>query len=376
MQFLKSLFCFKGFDNRSRFFTLCSAAYITFIILTSAFENSLVIQLILLVLFSIVIAFTSLRRLQDAKLNKKWLLAPSLSFALIALFIVLSIHSNYYLLFISALGTSTLLTYPSKAGVSYILGYYGPVDLKEYLHHTNPNMQSSSRIEPSLFSENNANLNSANDASITINEHNQYSFTQPPASVNNNADIGEMIRLKLIKNKRAQFIIAGLLGITVIIFATTWLIKNLNGETEVTPNKTLQQQSVNTHSELNRSDPLAMPDNYTLYLSQHGGISINWQADEVSENILWSQLSGEGDKTCQQITFNKGDAIRTLTVQVDSSSGLNNNYFADFSPLDSQALIQALAFRGSFTLCGYDFSLKGSQAALGQNAQYAQWIEY
>ena len=113
-----------------------------------------------------------------------------------------------------------------------------------------------------------------------------------------------------------------------------------------------------------------------MYLSQHRGISINWQADEVSDTVLWSQLTAQGDESCKVISFNKGEPIRTLSVQVVNSNGTNINYFADFSPLDSKALIQALAFRGNFTLCGYDFSLKGSQEALGKNEQYAQWVDY
>ena len=82
-------------------------------------------------------------------------------------------------------------------------------------------------------------------------------------------------------------------------------------------------------------------------------------------------LSGSGDKSCQTISFNKGEAIRPIGVLVDNGS----DYFASFSPLDSKELIQALAFRGNFSLCGYNFSLKGSQAVLGKNSQYAPFLE-
>jgi hypothetical protein len=50
--------------------------------------------------------------------------------------------------------------------------------------------------------------------------------------------------------------------------------------------------------------------------------------------------------------------------------------FADFSPLDTQQLIQLIAFKRSFNLCDYDFSLKGSQAALGKHHAYAPYVEY
>jgi hypothetical protein len=123
-----------------------------------------------------------------------------------------------------------------------------------------------------------------------------------------------------------------------------------------------------------------MPDNYTLYLSEYRGISINWQADEVSNTVLWSQTTALGDDSCKVITFDNGETLRTLSVQIEStasdSAKKQNSYFAYFSPLDSKALVQALAFRSNFTLCGYHFSLKGSQAALAGNEQYAQWVSY
>ena len=137
----------------------------------------------------------------------------------------------------------------------------------------------------------------------------------------------------------------------------------------------MQKNAISTLP-ISRKHPLTMPDNYTLYLSEHQGITINWQADEVSEGLLWSQLTAQGDTSCQQISFNKGESIRTLSVDVGTSAGTNTDYYASFSPLDSKELIQALAFRGSFSLCGYDFSLKGSQAALGTNERYAKWVDY
>ena len=140
--------------------------------------------------------------------------------------------------------------------------------------------------------------------------------------------------------------------------------------------KSAQEQKNNTkgyigNNLIERSDLLTMPDNFTLYLSQHQGLIINWQADEVANGEFWSQQSIQGDKSCTAITFNKGDDVRTLLVAVEDT----NEYFAHFSPLDTKTLIKALAFRGNFTLCGYKFSLKGSQAVLGKNNSYGQYLD-
>ena len=339
--------------------------------LVSAFTGMFFISLLLLVLFSLILAITSIRRLHDAKLNKKWLFAPSLTFALVALIIVLSEqHSSYYLLIIPALCSAVLLTYPSSSKRNFILGYDGPVDLKEYQQEPHLGKEAKFRIEPSLAGDNSINFNhSASPAMQTPQADGGMSYHKQ-------TDIGEMIRLKLLGNKKAQLIVAAFVALTLIAVVVSWLMSYLNtpiqGITEEPPN----QQVINIESAQTREYPLAMPDNYTLYLSEHQAITINWQADEVNNTLLWSQTTAQGDESCKNISFDKGESIRTLSVQVEKSAGINNDYFASFSPLDSKTLIQALAFRGNFTLCGFDFSLKGSQAALGKNGKYAQWIDY
>jgi hypothetical protein len=120
-----------------------------------------------------------------------------------------------------------------------------------------------------------------------------------------------------------------------------------------------------------------MPDAFSLYLSPYKGLIISWQADEVNNGTLWSQVDVQGDKSCNNIAFsprksNKQNTFRTLNVTVEETT----NYYASFSPLDTKELIQSLAFRGKFSLCGYSFSLKGSQSALGKNKHYAEWVDY
>lgn len=377
MQFLKSLFCLQGFDNRSRFFTVSSTIYIVFTLLSSAFIGNYLASTVILILLSLVLALVSLRRLHDAKLNKNWLLAPSLTFALVALIIVFSEQSSsYYLLIIPALCSAVLLTYPSASNLNFILGYCGPVDMNEYQQDTHQSKQTKFRIEPTLVSDNSANFDNNVQSALQAHNTDRGSYSHCNESYNKQADIGEMIRLKLLSNKKAQMIIATIMALILIGVSVSWLVNYFNVfDKPLTENK-VNQQVANAELTPSRSNPLVMPDNYTLYLSKHQGISINWQADEVNNTVMWSQLTAQGDESCKEISFNKGEPIRTLSVQIENSGGTNIDYFANFSPLDSKALIQALAFRGSFTLCGYDFSLKGSQAALGKNEQYAQWVDY
>ena len=133
MQFLKSLFCLLGFDNRSRFFAICASVYAIFIMLVSAFTSQLVVAVFITLLFTVVLALTNLRRLHDAELNKNWLFVPSIAFITVALIIIFAEqYSSYALLIIPALCSAVLLTYPSRKSRSFILGYYGPVNMQEY----------------------------------------------------------------------------------------------------------------------------------------------------------------------------------------------------------------------------------------------------
>ena len=117
---------------------------------------------------------------------------------------------------------------------------------------------------------------------------------------------------------------------------------------------------------------ITLPDNFSLMVSPHNGLVINWQADSAENKELWNITHAQGDSSCQAIEFNKGDAIRSYKVNIEQ----NSEYFAYFSPLDTKVLVKNIAFKGKFSLCGYEFSLKGSQSALGKVEFYANLIEY
>ena len=380
MQFLRSLFCLQGLDNRTRFFSIYSAVYVIFIMLISAFTGNIFVSITLLALFTPILALTSFRRIKDAKLNINWVFLPNILFVITAFIIIFSEQmSSIYFLIISALCFAVLLTYPSvkqknSSPFKYILGYFGPVDMSEYQQMTHQGQQAKYRIEPTLVGNNSSNLNNDEQALLRARHTAAYNTNEQQF------DLGEIIRLKLLSNRKVQVVIAIILSITLVSVCVSWLMAPSSNTEQVQITQATNNTPEIIQPIIERKHPLAMPDNFSLFMSQHQGIIINWQADEVNTPLLWSQSSAQGDDSCQQISFNKGNPIRTLSVQVENNSAVTNgvykNYFASFSPLDSKPLIQALAFRGSFSLCGYDFSLKGSQAAIGTNTQYAKWVNY
>ncbi|WP_019025833.1 hypothetical protein [Colwellia piezophila] len=386
MPFLQAVFCIKGFDDRSRFFATSMIALIGFIFCSALFSDYFTVNIIILLLFTAALACSTKRRLHDAKLNKNWQLVPAGLFLLTGILsLLIENSSSYYLLIVPALSVALLLTYPSrnnKARNSYIWGYYGPVDLNIYRHTTNVASSHSRRIEPTMAAGSISEQPYVNEAmaenNFTPEYENQYQeeYQADPDGDNKQTDIGELIRLKFLGNRKLQLgVIASVVLIIVAVLVNS-LVSSMNQQPSDVEQAQSTKQQLNdensvTNIKTNKDHLLEMPDNFNLYQSQFQGIIIHWQADQVPDGELWSQVTARGDKSCQRITFNKGSSLRPLSVSVENGS----DYFASFSPLDSSELIQALAFRGKFSLCGYNFSLKGSQAVLGKHTNYAPFLD-
>ena len=365
MQFLLSLFCWQGFDNRIRFGVIQLASLLFILI---SIQSSLVFALFVITLSAVVTTFSAKRRLCDVEtLTQPWLLwlAPlsSITYVVIAL---LQHGALYTLLILPIAYSAYLISYQSKRQRHYIFGYNGPVDLSSYASGPQPRANQSNRIEP-VFNQQQSTA-PAND--IDYNEaYASASSSGMNTSIDSNqaqaVDYGEIARLWLMKNKLVV-IIAAVVILLSTIAAVIFSQSNQQAAIQEPEVQIIEQEDVM------RLHPVDMPDNFTLLLSQYNGVIVNWQADEVTDKELWHIEKTEGDTSCQEISFNNGDKIRTTSVVVEGGQ----NYFANFSPLDTGTLLKNVAFRGKFTLCGYTFSLKGSQAALGKHPIYAEIVEY
>lgn len=375
MPFIQAVFCLKGLDDRSRFFVTSLVSLVGFILLSAIFSDYTALIFICLLLLSFVLFYTTKRRLQDAKLTKNWQFVPSLLLLLtgsISLFI--ESNSSLYLLVLPALSIALLLTYPSKSNKlksQYILGYCGPVDLSSYQEESTTNKVHNHRIEPTLTANGDSEQLYMNEP-ITESTFTTTSNNEATTHV----DIGELIRLKFLSNRKFQLAMIVSVSLLLIVVLVTSLFTHLNQKDDeaIVNNGGIKPTLVKDLSlEIlsNKKYLLVMPDNFTLFQSEYKGVIVHWQADEVPNGKLWSLSTASGDKSCQLINFNKGEPLRPLSVYVENGS----DYFASFSPLDSKELIQALAARGKFSLCGYNFSLKGSQAILGKHAQYAPFLD-
>ncbi|MDT0604882.1 hypothetical protein [Thalassotalea castellviae] len=371
MFFLQSLFCWVGADNRYRFSLIVAFNHLFFIVFSAVFHTSFFLSCIILMLSTIILTCTTKRRLNDARLTKNWLYTPAISFAIIGLIIIsFNYQPLYWLTLFPAALSSILLTYPSQNNSQYNYGYSGPINLSPVKNTTIRNQ----RIEPTLTSQH-----------VHLNVENTTSFNHPPtqsfedsyykdkASANNAAqDIGELIREKLLNNHNSKFVILGLLTIIVIAMLTSLILSfsSKNQETTKTGQESLVEEK-STQTTINeRTNKVTLPDDFSIMTTPFNGLIVHWQADSTHELNLWDISRATGDDSCKSISFNNDNSYRTTKVYVENT----DEYIAEFSPLDTRKILKDIALRSNFTLCGYSFSLKGSQATLGKSNFYADLL--
>lgn len=359
---LYSLVCWKGFDNRKRYSVIVLLSHIAFLLLASIFIQHNGMQLLFALISATTIFCTAKRRIADANQDKRWILLPSISFLLATLLVIgMNSSASFWLLVLSLVTSAVLLKFPETNNHSYMYGYNGPVDLTPPL---NPQQTKRQRVEPSLH----ASSQVQEVLVVEAPERHQRTFQ---THSNNTVDVTALFSLLHTRirktDKRITFSI-----VTVALFIVAWLIAisgNTAEEIETSVQETKETKvSKPDHRQLN--NVIVMPDDFELATNAYSGLAINWQADEVPNGIHWSLTTALGDKSCQTISFNNGTSFRVLEVTVKHAE----NYMASFSPIDSADITKNLANRSRFTLCGYEFSLKGSQAVLGKSTFYSKWL--
>lgn len=299
-----------------------------------------------------------MRRVNDANLQVK-LALPSTLLTLISLLLIITIDSH--LAFWSVLFPISyailLSTYKSKDKQPKTLGYRGPVDLSEYTN--NRKVAASYRVEPS-FDGTSTSVEPVTNP-LAARE------AQPFKEARDSIDIS--LITDFVASKKKTILIATLSVVTLIV-----IVSFLNSGESNEPIIEEVQQVTTPENRVPandiRNNLIDLPDDYQLMTTEHGGLIITWQADVTDEKTLWSQTTANGDKTCESISFNAKTKIRTLQVIVENEE----DYLAYFSPLDTKNLVTNIAKRSKFKLCDYEFSLKGSQAALNKNKFYRELL--
>ncbi|QYK01724.1 hypothetical protein [Shewanella psychrotolerans] len=112
-----------------------------------------------------------------------------------------------------------------------------------------------------------------------------------------------------------------------------------------------------------------MPDGFNVLLDGDV-LQLSWLGERGEPGLIWSLATAKGDKSCQNLTFNNDAKYRPIEVRLTATTAT----VARFSPLDTRAIVNDIAMRGSLKLCGYQFSLKGSQAALAKEPAFRPYL--
>ncbi|QDF65370.1 hypothetical protein FJQ87_00565 [Shewanella sp. SNU WT4] len=171
----------------------------------------------------------------------------------------------------------------------------------------------------------------------------------------------QVIKLRLPVLKPWLFgIAAGALVLTVLGY---WVVSSPSVvKPEVSP--------VETPASAVLGERVALPDGFYLQFEQ-GQLLLQWFGNNKQMGELWSLTTAKGDKRCSELVFNNGNSYRPLQVTIEANSMTQ----ARFSPLDSDKIIEDVAYRGQLNLCGYQFALKGTQAALGAAPEFARVLD-
>ena len=370
MQLFKSLICAQGRDNRQRFLAIHLAIYLILLITVQIGAGGLTIMMTLGL--TALSGLSSVRRLRDANRPLPWAAGQMLLVAACCLVIAFGEHpSRYLLLLLSTLATFALALPLARQAATYVQGYQGPVSLDATGGPGARDRGYAERIEPTLAmaaSELSTAAEPGLSASVPPTRTEAPIDAGPAGSPVKGDDPLAPLLHWLSQHRRLALALAAVFSLAVIIAVLMPMMAKAP-DPVVTDNEPPVEES--TPAEVVIEHQLAMPDSYWLLLNNHQGLILQWQADETEQKQMWSQATAEGDLSCQSITFNNGDKIRTLDVTVEDGI----DYLARFSPLDTALIIEGLAMRGSFKLCGYDFSLKGSQRALNSDPAFAGFLD-
>ncbi|QSX33939.1 hypothetical protein JYB87_01395 [Shewanella avicenniae] len=360
---LRSLICLKGYDQGLRHLAISLAVYLLIILLWGISMSGGFAAVVAIVLLPILLA-SAWRRVRDAA----W---PPLMTAVVVLpwLLMLSVTLTsttgtvlYCALIFAALLHAGLAYLPNAVAQGarsqrhYVQGYCGPVALVT--------AKSIQRVEPTIGGastvviDDDTNVSGFNQAHVSVDID--------PAGDDSVAQLQQ--NLQALGQWLMRYRIAALGSVLLLLVLSSivgWWLSREDAPATQLP----EQPSVTAETQVAR-EVVKMPDNFSLML-EGDKLILQWLGDTDQQGQMWQLAIAAGDKRCAEIVFNDGSRYRPMQVDVVANGAVE----ASFSPLDTTAIVNDVAMRGSFTLCGYEFGLKGSQAALQSNASFSRLLK-
>ncbi len=368
MPLLKSLLCFKGYDNGRRFLAISAVCYLLFLVTSGVLAKAPILIVILLIICSPIILLSAMRRVHDGGLATPLAGIPVATYWLCVLGITYVSHGSIWALMLLAAVVTlafTTLSQPGKRRQNhYQWGYSGPVSFDVGVRNSLDNFQ---RIEPTIAGQQSEFDQQATAERMPVaDDLLSEAIINERTSNNQSTDSNWEDKLHKWVAQNRQFA-TGLAGVLLVVILVIVLWPY---ESEAPIKKPEQAKQAATEPK-ERIGKIEMPDNFWIMLDQNDALTVAWQGDIKPDGQVWSALTGKGDPTCFEISFNRQNSFRVMQVEVKNGG----DYYADFSPIDTEVLVESIAKLSRFKLCGYEFSLKGTQAKLMTKNRYRKIIE-
>ena len=360
----QSLFCFKGLDNGVRFAVISASVYFILLLGFVLLGQSAAL-LVLGCLLAPVLGLSAYRRMRDAA-GPSWY--ASLALIPLCLFSITLVYAASLALSLAILVIAALLSLffarliPVGKAKFYHQGYAGPAV-------TPGSSANRRRVEPSLGGHGGvADANEYDAEAPYVNEgvseedNHQWQTSSSLQGFSDSMALRQWTHWAKQNQKLLLGVVAGL-GALVLIGG---LFEALSSDAE--PISELVQETSEQVTAPIREEA-KIPDGFSVLL-ENDVLIIRWLGEKGSEGEIWSLASAQGDRSCANLSFNDGSHYRPILVEYMPDTSIE----ARFSPLDTRGIISDIAMRGSIKLCGYDFSLKGSQSALSKNAVFIPYL--
>lgn len=331
--------------------------------------------MVLLLLVSTPLLFaSSVRRIHDASFATPYAVIPVFIYCLTVFAITYVNHNISWLFLLLAFLISIITATISHANIrnnhQYVMGYSGPVNSISSSNSQSQEPVYQQRVEPTLFASQNQfadqNLVTAQSQSLEKQiEHNNGTAHHLSSEYSENVQDGNW------NNGLVRWFFANQL-VSIIALSATFVFIFILAIISISNDKEPSQEKPINTSQMNeqRSHKVEMPDGFFLMLDQNEALTIGWQGSTNSRENVWSAITGKGDLDCFEVMFSQRDKYRTMQVSVKNK----NEYYADFSPIDTPKLISSIALKNRFQLCGYEFMLKGTQGKLKESKKYSAYI--
>lgn len=362
----QTLICRHGSDSPVRFALISLFAHIS-ITATQLFSIA-ELTLLSCVLLLPILGLSCLRRLSSSA-QASWLVPiPTIPFLLLS--IVLAYSNTTWLIVLmtifSLLASLFILSLKDTSKDKFQhFGYSGPV-ISSNKKTTRIRVEPVIDSELSLATPSHVNETISDEVKPTISQTHSWSSSTPNIDKERIDLLLQQWVTWIKKSKKILYVTLITMGILIMINMVISLFTN-EPRTE-SDNAITTQPQKNAKSEI-KFEQVDIPDGLSLILTQQV-LTLRWLGESYPEGEIWSQASAKGDKSCSHLIFNNGSQYRPLTVVSNADTSLS----AIFSPLDTAAIIKDVAMRGSIKFCGYQFSLKGSQAALSSNSSFVKYL--